>query len=94
MAASIAGSASSLTRDPDAKAYFLNADGTGKAQGTLLKSPALAATFKTIAENGAKAFYTGPIAQDIVDSYDCRLELGRSAALGGFRVDVTLPTDR
>lgn len=34
------------------------------------------------------------IAQDIVDSYDGRLELGRSAALGGFRVDVTLPTDR
>jgi gamma-glutamyltranspeptidase/glutathione hydrolase len=67
MAASIAGSASSLTRDPDAKAYFLNADGTGKAQGTLLKSPALAVTFKAIAEGGAKAFYTGPIAQDIVD---------------------------
>jgi len=67
MAASIAGSASSLTRDPDAKAYFLNADGTGKAAGTLLKSPALAATFKTLAEGGAKAFYTGPIAQDIVN---------------------------
>jgi gamma-glutamyltranspeptidase/glutathione hydrolase len=67
MAASIAGSASSLTRDPDAKAYFLNADGTGKAAGTLLKSPALAATFKAIADGGVNAFYTGPIAQDIID---------------------------
>ncbi|MBL0148607.1 MAG: gamma-glutamyltransferase [Ideonella sp.] len=67
MAASIAGSATSLTRDPDAKAYFLNADGTGKAAGTLLKSPALAATFKAIADGGINAFYTGPIAQDIID---------------------------
>jgi gamma-glutamyltranspeptidase / glutathione hydrolase len=67
MAASIAGSATSLQRDPDAKAYFLNADGTAKAQGTLLKSPALATTFKAIADNGISAFYSGPIAQDIVD---------------------------
>ena len=67
MSASIAGSASSLLRDPDAKAYFLNADGTAKATGTLLKSPALAATFKSIADGGASAFYSGPIAQDIID---------------------------
>ncbi len=67
MSASVAGSASNLLRDPDARAYFLNADGTAKAAGTLLKSPALAATFKTIAEGGATAFYSGPIAQDIVD---------------------------
>jgi len=67
MSASIAGSAASLTRDPDAKAYFLNADGSAKAAGTLLKSPALAATFKAIADGGVNAFYTGPIAQDIVD---------------------------
>lgn len=66
MADSIAASASSLTRDPDAKAYFLNADNTGKAAGTLLKSPALAATFQTIATSGISAFYSGAIAQDIV----------------------------
>jgi hypothetical protein len=28
MAASMAGSAANLARDPEAKAYFLNADGT------------------------------------------------------------------
>jgi gamma-glutamyltranspeptidase / glutathione hydrolase len=67
MAASIAGSAAPLARDPDAKAYFLNADGTGKAAGTLLKSPALAATFKALADGGAAAFYTGAVAQDMVD---------------------------
>lgn len=66
MSASIAASATSLQRDPDARAYFLNTDGTAKATGTLLKSPALASTFQAIADNGISAFYTGAIAQDIV----------------------------
>ena len=67
MSASVAGSATSLARDPEAKAYFLNADGSAKATGTLLKSPALAATFRAIADGGINAFYSGPLAQDIVD---------------------------
>ncbi len=67
MFASVAGSASSLVRDPDAKAYFLNADNTAKAQGSLLKSPALASTFQSIANGGIAAFYGGALAQDIVD---------------------------
>jgi gamma-glutamyltranspeptidase/glutathione hydrolase len=67
MAASVAGSASSLARDPEARSYFLNADGTAKAAGTLLQSPALGATFQAIANGGVAAFYSGAIAQDIVD---------------------------
>ncbi|HRD99010.1 MAG TPA: gamma-glutamyltransferase [Rubrivivax sp.] len=67
MAASVAGSATSLARDPESRGYFLNADGTAKAAGTLLKSPALATTFQTIANGGVAAFYGGSIAQDIVD---------------------------
>jgi len=67
MAASIAASATDLARDPEARAYFLNADGSAKAAGTRLVSPALAATFTTIATQGIGAFYGGPIAQDIVD---------------------------
>ncbi len=59
-------STSLLSRDPDAKAYFLNADNTAKAQGTLLKSPALATTFQAIATGGIGAFYGGTIAQDVV----------------------------
>ena len=66
MSASVAGSAASLARDPDAKAYFLNADGSAKATGTLLKSPALASTLRAIADGGIAAFYSGAIAQDIV----------------------------
>jgi len=67
MAASIAADVTNLSRDPDAKAYFLNADGTPKAAGTLLQNPALASTFTTIANGGASAFYTGDIAQAIID---------------------------
>jgi gamma-glutamyltranspeptidase / glutathione hydrolase len=66
MQASIAASATFLARDPDAKAYFLNADGTAKAAGTALKSPALASTFQAIATGGIAAFYGGAIAQDMV----------------------------
>ena len=67
MSASIAGSATSLVRDPQARAYFLNADNSAKAAGTLLTSPALATTFATIANGGIAAFYGGALAQDIVD---------------------------
>ncbi len=67
MFASVAGSAASLARDPEARVYFLNADGTAKASGALLTSPALAATFSSIANGGIAAFYSGSIAQDMVD---------------------------
>ncbi len=67
MFASVSGSATNLARDAEARAYFLNADGTAKAAGTLLRSPALATTFQTIANGGIAAFYSGAIAQDIVD---------------------------
>ena len=67
MSASVAASATQLARDPEARAYFLNPDNTAKATGTLLKSPALAATFTTIANGGIAAFYGGPLAQDMVD---------------------------
>lgn len=49
-----------------AAAYFFQPDGTPKPVGTLLKNPAYAETLKTIAVNGADAFYSGPIAADIV----------------------------
>ncbi|MBL8223667.1 MAG: hypothetical protein JNL62_30825, partial [Bryobacterales bacterium] len=34
------------------------------------------------------------IVRDIVDSYDGSLQFGRSAALGGMRVEVRLPAPR
>ena len=46
--------------------YFYDKDGNAKPVGTILKNSALAATLETIAEQGAKAFYSGPIAEAIV----------------------------
>lgn len=57
---------SSMQRSPDMMAYFLNADGSPKAVGTLLKNPALATVLKRIAKEGPDALYKGPIAEEIV----------------------------
>lgn len=56
----------SLASDPRAAAYFYEADGKPKAVGTVLKNPAFAATLRALADGGANAFYSGPIAEDIV----------------------------
>jgi gamma-glutamyltranspeptidase/glutathione hydrolase len=66
LAQAIDGGTTGLKRDPEATAYFFNADGSPKALGTVLKNPAYAATLTTVANSGADAFYTGPIAQGIV----------------------------
>ncbi|EJF69453.1 gamma-glutamyltransferase [Pseudomonas sp. Ag1] len=54
-----------ISRSPEMTAYFLNADGSPKATGTLLKNPALANVFKRIAKEGPDALYYGPIADEI-----------------------------
>ncbi len=53
---------------PDIKRTFFHADGTPLKQGEILKSPAYAATLEAIAKHGASAFYSGAIAQSIVDA--------------------------
>lgn len=45
--------------DADARALFYGADGQPLPEGTLVRNPALAATFETIAARGADSFYTG-----------------------------------
>ncbi len=67
MAAAIAAARTDFLRDPDAAAYFLNPDLTAKPLGTVIKNPAYASTLASLAQGGANAFYTGPIAQSIVD---------------------------
>jgi gamma-glutamyltranspeptidase / glutathione hydrolase len=53
---------------PDIKRTYFHADGTPLKQGEIFKSPAYAATLEAIAKHGAQAFYTGAIAQSIVDA--------------------------
>jgi gamma-glutamyltranspeptidase/glutathione hydrolase len=55
-----------LPKDPEARAYFYEADGRPKAAGTRLRNPALAAVLRAIAANGPDALYTGDLAAAIV----------------------------
>jgi len=66
LAAAIEGARPNLLADAEATATYLNADLTSKALGTNLKIPAYAATLTALANGGADALYTGPIAQAIV----------------------------
>ena len=81
MADAIAGARSDFLQDPDAVAYFLNADLTPRALKSTIKNPVYAATLQTIASQGAKAFYSGAIAQDIVEEIG-RTQAGPNAAPG------------
>ena len=49
-----------------ARDYFFDALGNPRPAGTLVRNPAYAATLRKIALGGAKAFYEGDIARDIV----------------------------
>jgi len=55
-----------MKKMPDIRAYFYKKNGEPLDQGDVLKNPALAETLRAIAKNGAKALYTGRIAQAIV----------------------------
>ncbi|MDO3646758.1 gamma-glutamyltransferase family protein [Nocardia mangyaensis] len=68
LAGQIAESAEDLAADEGARGYFLEADGSPKKSGTVLTNPALSKTLSTIATDGAQAFYSGPLAQDIVEA--------------------------
>lgn len=65
LAAAIADAAPELHADPNASAYFLNADGGPKTAGTRLTNPAYAKTLGVIASD-PQSFYTGDIARAIV----------------------------
>ncbi|WP_431955372.1 gamma-glutamyltransferase family protein [Nocardia lijiangensis] len=68
LAGQIAESARDLARDEAAKQYFLQPDGSPKPAGTKLTNPAMSKTLSAIASDGADAFYTGAIAEDIVEA--------------------------
>ncbi len=57
--------------NPQITDYFFEADGkTPKAIGTVLKNPAYAETLNRIAKKGAKEFYDGRIAKNIVEAVE------------------------
>jgi gamma-glutamyltranspeptidase/glutathione hydrolase len=83
-----------LDAQPAARAYFFGADGAPLAAGTTLKNPDYAATLRAIAEGGADAFYSGPIAKAIVDTVQGHPKNPGSLGLddlAGYRVEEREP---
>jgi gamma-glutamyltranspeptidase/glutathione hydrolase len=56
-----------ILRSPDTAKVFLTADGAVPELGFVIKQPDLAITLEVIANQGAKGFYSGRIAQDLVN---------------------------
>src|ERR1700744_6001638 len=57
-----------LANAPDLKGRYYKPDGAPLKVGDILKSPELARTLHMLAEHGAAAFYSGPLAEEIVKS--------------------------
>ncbi len=83
----LASSEAALRLDPQAGPYLFDAAGNAKPVGTLLKNPAYAAVLRGIAKQGAKGFYEGPVADDIVRRVKnhARPGLLSTADLAGYR---------
>jgi gamma-glutamyltranspeptidase/glutathione hydrolase len=62
-----AGRVERLRQDAGASRHYLR-DGNAPVAGDIVRLPALAETLKAIAAGGAKAFYTGPIAEDMAST--------------------------
>ncbi|HET6221550.1 MAG TPA: gamma-glutamyltransferase [Dongiaceae bacterium] len=83
-----------LGASANALAYFYEPDGSPLAVGSRLRNPELAATLRAIAQGGADAFYTGPIAADIVATVEhAATQPGRLtlADLAGYRAEKRTP---
>ena len=74
---------------PALRDYFLDAGGKPLATGAIRRNPALAATFRAIAADGADAFYQGKIARDIAAAVAAQSPLKPAtlqlADLAGYR---------
>lgn len=56
-----------LMHSPDAAKVFLTADGQVPELGAIIKQPELAATLEELADKGSSGFYSGRVAQDLVN---------------------------
>jgi gamma-glutamyltranspeptidase/glutathione hydrolase len=96
LAASIDSFKTSLAQDEGARAYFLNPDGSGKAAGTVLRNPEYARVLARVGLAGARAFYSGRLAENIVEAVTTDPRPGGPgsmtlADLAGYRVIERAP---
>jgi gamma-glutamyltranspeptidase/glutathione hydrolase len=82
--------AGKLAADAGAARHFLFAGGP-PAEGDLVKLPALAQTLKAIAAKGARAFYEGPIADDMVATVAARGSFLAADDFARHRGEVVAP---
>jgi gamma-glutamyltranspeptidase/glutathione hydrolase len=75
-----------MLRSPEAAKVFLTADGAVPELGALIKQPELAATLTAIADQGAKGFYEGRIAADLVAGVRANGGIWTLQDLAGYRV--------
>lgn len=92
MADALAAAAPALARDAQAAGLFLNPDGSPKALGTRFVNHDYADTLARIAAHGADAFYSGPIAQAIVDKVSVSVAADGSAITPGRLAESDLAT--
>ncbi|MDH3596287.1 MAG: gamma-glutamyltransferase, partial [Rhodospirillales bacterium] len=94
LARNVAGEPRLFFRDPTAFAYFTTPDGEAKPAGTLMRNRPYAETLASLARQGADAFYTGPIAADIVAAVTGDLNIPGDMALAdlaGYQVIERAP---
>ena len=75
-----------LLRSPDAAKVFLTAEGGVPELGTLIKQPDLALTLEAMAAQGAKGFYGGRVAQDLVNGVRAAGGIWTLEDLASYRV--------
>lgn len=74
------------------KMYF-TADGEVVPQGTVIRNPDLAATLRTVAEEGIDVFYEGRIARRIDEDMRAHGGLVTADDLGAYRPDILKPLE-
>jgi gamma-glutamyltranspeptidase/glutathione hydrolase len=75
-----------MSHSPDAAKVFLTADGAVPDLGFIIKQPDLANTLEAIAAQGAKGFYTGRVAEDLVRGVRATGGIWTLADLAGYKV--------
>ena len=71
-------------RDPDARAYFFDADGNPRPVGHRLQNPELFLTFQRLAQDGGTALYHGELAQAIARKVNLDPERPGTLAVSDF----------
>jgi gamma-glutamyltranspeptidase/glutathione hydrolase len=79
-----------LAADPGAARQYLF-NGNAPKEGDVIRLPQLAATLKTLASKGAREFYEGAIAQDIVDTVAPRGSFLTAEDFAAHRGEVVTP---